>query len=224
MRQQINLYQTVDKDERKPLASRTLGLMSAGVAVSLLVMWGFGVHQVSRLELAVEGLRTQQLAQEQSLTTVSASRPVKVSPAQAEAWVKYLTGQVAARTQALEILRNGGAGRKGGFAARMEALARRHTDGLWIDRIVLSGTTGAMAVSGATMNADLVPRYLRALADESALSGTRFDALTIERNSKSAKTVDGEEAAPADAFRSSKGIRFRAESNSLRPVEPEKAS
>jgi hypothetical protein len=106
----------------------------------------------------------------------------------------------------------------------MEALARRHTAGLWIDRIVLSGTTGAMAVSGATLNADLVPRYLRALADESALTGTRFDALTIERNSKAAKTADGEEPAPADVFKSSRGIRFRAESNSLRPEQPEKPS
>jgi Tfp pilus assembly protein PilN len=222
MRQQINLYQPIASDERTPLASRTMGIVAGGVVTVLLVIWGFGMRQVARLEVAVAALRTQQANQEQSMNTVGAMRPANVNPAQLQAQVKELTAQVTARAQALEILRKGGAGQKGGFAARMEALARQHTDGLWIDRIVLSGTSGAMAVSGSTLNPDLVPVYLRALAGESALTGTRFDQLTIERHTKAIEPADDEPDAKPVAV--SKGIRFRAESNSLRVTNTEKPS
>ena len=218
MRQQINLYQPLAGEDRKPLESRTLGLLAGGVIVCLLVIWGFGMKQVAGLEKLVDALRTQQQAQALALTEMSVQRPATVNPATLQAQVKALTDQVAARKQALAILRHGGAGQTQGFAERMEALARRHTDGLWIDRVVLSGTTGAMSVGGATVNPDLVPRYLRALAGESALTGTRFDALTIERPSLNDDQADK----PANP--TGRGIRFRAESNSLRPADPEKAS
>ena len=220
MRQQINLYQPVAGDDSKALESRTLGLLAGGVVVCLLMIWGFGMTQVANLEKSVEALRAQQQAQEQAMTSLSAQHPNLVSPAMLQAQVTALSAQVATRTQALDILRHGGAGQTHGFAERMEALARRHTDGLWIDRVVLSGTTGAMSVGGSTVNPDLVPRYLRALAGESALSGTRFDALTIERPLFDA--APSEENPIPSASR--KGIRFRAESNSLRAADPEKAS
>jgi hypothetical protein len=226
MRQQINLYQPVDGHDRKPLASRTIGLVAGGVLACLLVIWGFGMFQVARLETAVEALRSQQAAQEQSMSTVAAVRPANVNPAQLQAQVQALTAQVAARRQALEILHAGGAGQKRGFAPRLEALARQHTDGLWIDRVMLSGTTAAMSVGGATLSADLVPRYLRALAAESALTGTRFDALIIERRAKESPPADGADASQAAAEPKTllKSIRFRAESNSLRAVSAEKPS
>jgi hypothetical protein len=221
MRQQINLYQPLESDEHKSLELRTLGLLAAGVIGCLLVIWGFGMKQVSSLEKAVAALRAQQDAQTNAMTALGAQRPGDLNPATLQTQVKVLTQQVAARTQALELLRHGGVGQTTGFAQRLEALARRHTDGLWIDRIVLSGTTGAMSVGGATVNPDLVPRYLRALAGESALTGTRFDALTIERPSFDKSADDTDQPAPSVSY---KGIRFRAESNSLRQADPEKPS
>jgi hypothetical protein len=220
MRQQINLYQPVAGDESKALESRTLGLLAGGVVMCLLMIWGFGMTQVASLEKSVETLRAQQQAQEQAMTALGAQHPNVVSPAMLQAQVTALSAQVTTRMQALDILRHGGAGQTHGFAERMEALARRHTDGLWIDRVVLSGTTGAMSVGGSTVNPDLVPRYLRALAGESALSGTRFDALTIERPLFDAASSEDKPVPSA----SRNGIRFRAESNSLRAADPEKAS
>jgi type II secretory pathway pseudopilin PulG len=220
MRQQINLYQPVAGDESKTLEARTLGFLAGGVVMCLLVIWGFGMTQVASLEKSVEALRAQQQAQETAMSQLGAQHPNAVTPATLQAQVAALSAQVAARTQALDFLRHGGVGQTHGFAERLEALARRHTDGLWIDRVVLSGTTGAMSVGGSTVNPDLVPRYLRQLAGESALSGARFDALTIERPSFDAAPSKDKPAQPIDR----KGIRFRAESNSLRAADPEKAS
>jgi hypothetical protein len=73
---------------------------------------------------------------------------------------------------------------------------------LWIKRIDLGSASGSMGLSGGTLDPDLVPRYLKALASEPALKGTRFDDFSIER----------EKDAAADA-----AVQFRAGSALLAP-------
>jgi len=68
-----------------------------------------------------------------------------------------------------------------GFAARLEALARRQIDGLWLHNIVLGSGEGRLALRGATVDAKLVPAYLAAIAQEPALAGERFDKLAMRR-------------------------------------------
>jgi hypothetical protein len=63
----------------------------------------------------------------------------------------------------------------------MEALARRHIDGIWLDHILLSSGTSAMSLSGSSLDADLVPRYLQSLATDPALRGARFDEFVIQQ-------------------------------------------
>jgi hypothetical protein len=226
MRQQINLYQPVASEARKPFANATIGVAAGAVVISLIAMWIYGSRQVAGLERAVATMREQTQMQEQALNATGAGQTNRMSPAQAQARVKTLSAKLAAHTHALELLRTGAAGEKTGFAARMEALARRHTHGLWLDRVVLSGTTGAMSVGGATLNADLVPRYLRALSSESALTGTRFDEFMIER--PLLKSEDGGVDESGRAIRlqpvDRNSIRFRAESISLRAAAAEKPS
>jgi hypothetical protein len=113
----------------------------------------------------------------------------------------------------------------------MEALARRHVDGLWIDKLVLSGTNGSMSLSGATLDADIVPVYLQSLARDSVLSGTRFDEFVIERPAQepSATTApamdDSGEAPVKKQVAAPKHIRFRAGSKALTPpVDAEAAT
>ena len=122
-----------------------------------------------------------------------------------EARVKALSASLSERTQALQVLQSGAAGQTSGFAARMEALARRHVDGLWIDGLAMSGTQSTISISGGSVDADIVPAYLRSLSSEAVLNGTRFDDFVIER-SASAKNEPG------------KAVRFRAGSKSL-PVK-----
>jgi hypothetical protein len=65
-----------------------------------------------------------------------------------------MTADLKARQRALEVLRGGAAGQAIGFAPRMEALARRHTDGVWLEHMQLSGVSGAMMLSGSRTIAD----------------------------------------------------------------------
>src|SRR5262249_5236768 len=151
-----------------------------------------------RLEGVVHQVRAQEQRQEQDVASVGALNTKQVTPEQAEAQVTQLNAEIAARAKALELLRNGSVGQVTGFSPRLAALARRPLEGFGIDHFALWGLTGSMSVEGAALEPDLVPRYLRALAAESALSGSRFDELVIERPpvEHGPESTEGQPASP----------------------------
>jgi hypothetical protein len=206
MNQQINLYQPILREEHKVFGASTAVRAGAAILVTLLCIWGYGAYKVQRLQTTAETLREQRDRQDQTLVEAGEIGVARASPTEITARVKEADAEVAARTRALELLRTGAAGRTTGFAERLEALARRHLDGVWIDRMALSGATDSMSLDGATVDPDLVPRYLQSLAQESVLSGARFDQLVIERPvGKDKGAVKDEKNAPSH-------IRFHAQS------------
>jgi MSHA biogenesis protein MshI len=207
MRQQINLYQPALRQEPQLLGSRTaLGALAA-VLVMLTAIWGYGTYKVRSLEQSAQALRQEQAKQEQALAAAGEFSASRATPAELEARVKEAEAEVVGRTRALALLRAGALGRTTGFADRLEALARRHVDGVWIDRMALSGSTGSMSLGGATFDPNLVPRYLQNLGQERVLAGARFDALVIDR--------------PTGKGGESSQVRFRA--SSLAVPAPESA-
>jgi hypothetical protein len=221
MRQQINLYQSNFSRERKQLSAITLASGVGVVVVTLLGLSFYADHRVERLAQEVEAMRQRAAQQEQMVAKLGELHTARGNPVEIETRVKQLNETVAARKRALEVLQAGAAGQTVGFAARFEALARRHIDGLWIDSLVLSGTNGSMTLQGATLDADTVPVYLQGLAHERALAGTRFDDFVIERSAPKAIPQAGEIAGDASdeqevrAAAIEKHIRFRAGSKSL---------
>jgi hypothetical protein len=202
MRQQINLYQPILRAEPKIFGARTAAIAFVVVLGALMLMWGYGAYKVKRLEQTMQAMRQQQTELQTTLTTASSMSAARTTPAELTANIKRTEEEVVARTQALSVLRAGVLGRTTGFATRLEALARRHVDGVWIDRMALSGSTEAMSLGGSTFEPDLVPRYLQNLSQESALAGVRFDQLAIERPHEKASAQ----------------LRFRASSLAL-PVQ-----
>ena len=178
----------------------TVATMLGVVAVALTGFSLFTARGVQRLEVQVAELTKQQQDQQAQLAKVGEVLSRQASRADVEARVKGLSATLSERTQALQVLQSGAAGQTSGFASRMEALARRHVNGLWIDGLAMSGTHSTMSLTGGSVDADIVPVYLRSLSSEAVLSGTRFDDFMIERPDKGAR------------------VRFRAASKSL-PVK-----
>lgn len=227
MRQQINLYQPIFSRERGQLSAVTLVSAIGAIVVTLLGLSFYANHRVGQLAQEVETMRGRAAQQEQMVAKVGEMHAARGNPAEIEARVKQLSASLAARKHALEVLQGGAAGQTIGFAARLEALARRHVEGLWIDRLVLSGTNGSMTLQGATLAVDTVPVYLQGLAHERALAGTRFDDFVIERPSSkvSSDVESGEDAAAAKMKAATeKHIRFRAGTKALAPTAPEAAT
>jgi len=214
MRQQINLYQPIFSEPRKPLAALTVAMIVGLVTVCLIA---FSVHttlRVNKVAARVESLRNDQTRQEAVLAEAAAASTARSNPAEVEARIKKLTASLSERTRALHLLKSGAAGQTTGFAARLEALARRHVDGLWIDRLVISGSNGSMSIAGATLNADIVPAYLQSLAQEPVLAGTRFDEFSIERPAAVIAVADETSVAATKPARE-RFIRFRAGNKAL---------
>jgi len=200
MRQQINLYQPIFRRERKTLSAVTVAATLGVVAVALTGFSLYTARGVEQLATQVAALTEQQQNQQAQLAKVGEALSRQARRGDVEARVKALTQTLSERTQALQVLQSGAAGQTSGFASRMEALARRHVNGLWIDGLAMSGTHSTMSITGGSVDADIVPVYLRSLSGEAVLSGTRFDDFVIERPDKGSR------------------VRFRAGSKSL-PVK-----
>jgi Tfp pilus assembly protein PilN len=202
MRQQVNLHQPIFRRERKSFSALTVAATLGVVAVALTAFSLYTARGVERLQTEVAQLTEQQAKQQTELTKVGETLSRHARRSDVEARVKALTATLSERTQALQVLQSGAAGQTSGFASRMEALARQHVNGLWIDGLAMSGTHSTMSITGGSVDADIVPVYLRSLSDEAVLSGTRFDDFVIERPDKGA------------------GVRFRAGSKSLPVKQP----
>jgi hypothetical protein len=199
MRQQINLYQPIFRQERRLFSAKMVGIALGAVALTLISIWLYGNSKVAGLESEVARMRTQFDEQQRIANAAGQLRSSRANPTQLQAHIAELSKELADRSHALQLLRSGAAGQTTGFSARLTALARQHVDGLWIDRLVFAGTSGSMSMEGRTLSAPLVPQYLKRLASESALQGTRFEEFHIQRP-----------AQPTDAVG---GLRFEASSS-----------
>jgi len=181
MEQQINLYQPILGAEKRLFSARAIGIGLALLAVSLGGIGAFGAWRTARVERSVALLETQQAAQLATVERASAALAPGRSLADLQAQAKNLSADIAARQRALDLVRLGAASPATGFAARLEALARRQLDGLWLHAIVVGSGEGRLALRGDTVDPQLVPAYLAALAEEPALAGVRFDRLAMRR-------------------------------------------
>jgi hypothetical protein len=210
LRQQINLYQPALGQTRQALSATTFAI---GLVIVLTGLIAFTIHAqigVNRLNAQVELLRAQSRQQQDVLTQLSETAPYNTKRNESQKRIAKLTADLKARQRAVEVLRDGGAGQAIGFAPRMEALARKHTEGVWLEHMQLSGVSGAMTLSGVAMNPSSVPQYLQTLSSEQALAGPLFDEFVIERpDAQPRETEDGEKPVTKSSVPST-SVRFRA--------------
>ncbi len=181
MEQQVNLYQPILGAEKRLFSARAIGVGLAMLAVSLAALAGYSGWRAARVERAIAALEKQQTAQLALAERAAAAIRPKESVAELDAAARGLTAEIAARELALNLVRKGVATPGAGFAARLESLARRQVDGLWLKKIVVSAGDSRLAFEGAATDPRLVPAYLAALTEERALDGARFDHLVMRR-------------------------------------------
>jgi Tfp pilus assembly protein PilN len=184
MEQQVNLYQPILGAEKRLFSARTIGVSLAILAASLAGLGGFGAWRTARVERSIADLERRQAEQLARVERIGEAQRPRESLEQLDAQAKELSADIAARERALDIVRRAAVSPATGFAARLEALAHRQIDGLWLRSIVVGSGDGRLALRGETLDPRLVPQYLAALAEESALAGVRFDKLAMRRAGK----------------------------------------
>jgi hypothetical protein len=179
--QQVNLYQPILGANRRAFSARSI--VVAWCAFSLCLV-GLGLHnlwRVKRIEASVDQVERQEAANVMMLALAKQATRPRVSLETLDADAKALTTDIETRQHALAILGTGGFDPARGFAARLEALSRRHLDGIWLTALVLGSGEGRLALRGATTDSHLVPTYLAGLSADEALAGVRFDRLDMRR-------------------------------------------
>jgi hypothetical protein len=216
MHQQINLYQPIFREERKLFSLKTVALSLGAAVVVLVAIWGIGKHNVDRLDIAVAQLKQQQAAQQKVAEAAGALFDAQGNPAAVQAVVQILSAQLAERTKALDLLRSGAAGEPRGFAPRLQALARQHTDGVWLDELFIGGGPNGLVLRGRCVDPDLLPKYLQMLKAEPELAGALFDEVVIDRRKHHEKRPD----AALEKEEDSSTVRFSVSSKTaLRLLE-----
>jgi hypothetical protein len=181
MEQQVNLYQPILGAEKRLFSASAIAVGLGVLLACLGALAGYAAWRSARVERAIAALEHQQAAQLALAERAAAAMRPKESVAELDTAARGLTAEIAAREVALELVRKGVATPGAGFAARLEALARRQIEGLWLRRIVVSTGDSRLAFEGAATDPRLVPAYLAALAEEHALDGARFDHIAMRR-------------------------------------------
>jgi hypothetical protein len=202
VKQQVNLYQPVF---RAPvmLTAKSAGGAMLTIIAALLGMWGYAWWQLRVTRHEADLARTQSEVRRQ-LEAVRMADLDALSPEELDRTIAAMDASVAVKSRAMQVLGTE-AGRSADFSARLAALARQHLDGVWLEQLTLGASRDAMSLTGAALAPDLVPRYLRSLADDPALSGGEIDNFVIDRP----ETEGGKASAH---------LRFRAATRALQPA------
>jgi hypothetical protein len=191
MSQQINLYQAKFRKQRKPLSAREASFGMLVLAILLLAY--SGVLWQRNQQSAAEARQIEQNVAEQKGLADKLGGEVnqRKKDAQLAAAAQRAEDQVAATRDVMQFINGGAVGVTGGYSGQLRALARQALSGLWLTGFTLAANTDENLIRGRTLDAELVPAYLRRLNEEQTLQGQHFDTMTI--------STPADAAAPAGA-------------------------
>ena len=178
--QEINLYQPVSKGVRGMLSARSTSMVFGIVGVTLAGLWGFAWWQVDKMRDAAQVVRNQQAAQA-AMAAAQGPQLDGLSDEELDQLIKTLDDAVYSKSCAVDTLADESRSGVPGFSTRLRAFGQRHIDGIWLDRLMLGPKVEYVSVSGSALSPDVVPRYLRSLAQDPALKGGKIDQFLIEK-------------------------------------------
>jgi hypothetical protein len=181
MEQQVNLHQSIVGAQQGLFSARAIGVALCVLAVCLVALAGYASLRTNQSERSVAEIERRAAINRALAERASQVMRPRASLIELDAVAKSLSAGIDARRRALDVIQINCATPGTGFAARLEALARRQIDGVWLSNIIVGSGEGRLGMRGATTDAVLVPAYLSALAHEQALAGVRFDKLAMRR-------------------------------------------
>jgi hypothetical protein len=188
--QEINLYQPAAKGVRGALSASSTCITLVLISTTLAGLWGFAFWQTGRLQSAAQVVRNQQQAQA-AMSAASGPQLAGLSDEDLAALHTRLEAEIYRKSCALTLLGDASKQRALGFSRRLRAFSARHIEGIWLDRVALGAKVEYVGLSGSTVSPDLVPRYLRSLAQDPALKGGEIDDFVIERRKGKQAAGDG---------------------------------
>lgn len=179
MSQQINLYQPIFRKEQIVFSAQTIAWLALGLIV-VLVIWSLLVGQrISSLETELE---RQQQAEQRAVRQVAelqASMPSDQPDAALQARVEALRARREGLRESLAALAQRMPATDVDLLARLDALAVRIPEGLWLTGVLMADQGQTLSVDGHALEARLVPEWLNRLSRASEFSGMGFRRIRL---------------------------------------------
>jgi len=188
MSQYINLFNPALQKHRDALSSRVL--LSATIAAMLVVgaaAFGAQYRAIDLERQVVEGEVQLKVERDKLVSLAKSNGERKTSPklidelARAESLLKT-------RNDLIQVVESGGVGRIDGFSEQLRAFARQSMNGLWLTGFSIGAGGSELEIVGRTLNAELLPTYIRRLNSEQAFQGKSFAMLDVTRVEADSKT------------------------------------
>jgi MSHA biogenesis protein MshI len=181
MTQQVNLYTSALRPEKKRIQAGAALSLIVLAAVILLVVHGVAQYQVHQLKGDTEVVSQENQKLEQMVIQLSDAVQARQPDTGVQDALVRITDAIARRQRLLnrveELVPDSGAG----FSLQMAALARQIPDNVWLTGIHLNARTAQVAINGRARSGALVPDYLANLSNEAAFAGRTFGAFRLSR-------------------------------------------
>jgi len=188
--QQVNLFQPIFRKERKLLSFTVLTQACAVVVVVLLTMYGWSVQQTQQMKTDLVQLKKQQTQFSTQLAEVSDRLAGMKTDTAPQLALTSLEQELAARQKVVAALRRVKDSYTHGVSNYLESFSRQAPKGVWLTGFSVQAGGENLVIRGRSLQAALVPTFLQQLSRESALSGTEFGLLQIQREKPNTRFVD----------------------------------
>lgn len=187
--QQINLYQPMFRQEKKIFSAVTMLQIVGFFLVVLTAVYAWNVRSLApfQAELAKTDADFERLVKQiekmRAPTAADAERKL------IDREIAALTREIAVRRNLQKLLTTRSFGNTEGFSSYFEALAQGHVDGAWLTDIRIAQGGGRLTLKGKTVDPELVPVYIKRLAETPAFRKRGFSVLELARSEKEQQLV-----------------------------------
>ncbi len=184
----INLYR--DSVDAEPELSFVRMLQILGVFFVILLIY-YGVYCFfSTKKLDEETLLRNQSA---ALIKIVASKKSLVSSdtvrGTLQKYIDELVNKKTEKTETIELLKQQGLDKSIGFSLYLTALSEKHVTNTWYTQINVDKNGNSIALSGKSLNSQLVPNIFSALRGTEAFHGKSFQNILIMQDLPGQPTV-----------------------------------
>lgn len=181
MSQQINLINPALIKQKDFLTTLTITIVYGALALSLLGWYAYTSQQVNTLKMSRDQLAIELQQVQVALAEMTSARAPKAPNQTLIAELQTLEEKHQVQMQILEAMKQGRPSQEKGLASYMLGLARQSTDGLWLTGFSIDQTHHTVSLKGRSMDAAVLPDYMRKLGQETVFAGQTFGGLRIQQ-------------------------------------------
>lgn len=187
MSQQVNLYQSAFRKQRRKFSAATMLQATVLMVLGIGFLYGYTYWQVRQLRTDVAQTDKQLASLTKRLDETMSQFGERLQSKDLQAQVQKLQQQLLEKQNLQQILQSAQFNTVG-FSGYFIAFARQRVPEVWITGLDIVGAAERLTLSGRSTNPELVPRYLQKLSAEARLSGIQFQSFQMTRVAADSKS------------------------------------